>query len=244
LQLVTSENQSTPASDELARLLRASDGRSRERTPGCPDEQLIAAYFDELLGPPERQKMEAHLADCAHCLALVGLLGRHDDDGEAAVPDTAQARARKLARPGAPARHAPRWAAAAAALLAIPVLLHLSRSTDESPAFGSDAGTRGTRNLPPIAHDLQVLRPIAGSVVAPNDLSVRWSPVLGSAYYDVRIVNDTGLPVVEQRVTGTEWRPDAGLRLQPGVEYYVRVDAYPADGKSVGSVHVPFTVRE
>jgi hypothetical protein len=243
---VTPENRSSPASDELARLLRAGDDRSRERSPGCPDEQLIAAYFDELLSPRERESMEAHLADCAHCLALVGLLGRQDDDGEAAVPDTAQVRARRLARPAgpAPARHAPRWAVAAAALLAIPVLLHLSRSTDESPAFGSDPGTRGTRNLPPIAHDLQVLRPLAGSVVAPNDLSVRWSPVPGSAYYDVRIVNDTGLPVVEQRVTGTEWHPDAGLRLQPGVEYYVRVDAYPADGKSVGSAHVPFTVRE
>ena len=243
---MTSESQSNPVSDELARLLRAGDGRSRERSPGCPDEQLIAAYFDELLSPRERESMEAHLADCAHCLALVGLLGREDDDGEVVVPETAQARARKLVRPGAPAsaRHAPRWAAAAAALLAIPVLLHLSRSTDESPASGSDPGSRDTRNLSPAAHDLQVLQPLAGSIVAPNDLSVRWSPVQGSAYYDIRIVTDTGLPVVEQRVRGTEWRPDAGLRLQPGAEYYVRVDAYPADGKSVGSVHVPFTVRE
>lgn len=243
---MTSEYRSNPVSDELARVLRDGDARSREQGPDCPDEQVIAAYFDDRLSAPERENVEAHLADCARCLALVGLLGREDTADEVAVPETVMARARMLGRSAGPApvRHVPRWAAAAALLLAIPLLLHLSPSTDDAPGFGSDSGPRTARNLQPATHDPQVLRPLAGSLVVRRDLSIRWSPVPGSAYYDVRIVTDAGAPVVEQRVTGTEWRPDDSVGLQPGVEYFVHVDAYPADGKSVGSAHVPFTVRE
>lgn len=244
---MTADDRPHLSDEDLERVLRAADLRPRERGPDCPDELHIAAYLDGRVSPAEREAVEVHLADCAHCLALVGLLGREDGPNEApTVPETTLARARKLARPTrtAPVRHAPRWAAAAVALVAVPLLLHLSRPTDESSELGRESAPRVTRNLPPAPNDLQVLRPAAGSVVDPRDVSIRWSPVAGSAYYDVRIVTEAGAPVVEQRVTGTEWRPDSSLRLEPGSEYYVRVDAYPADGKSVGSVHVPFKVRE
>lgn len=243
----------TPASptpltnEDLARVLGASDLRPRERTAECPDEQSIAAYVDGGVGPTERETLEAHLADCAACLALVGLLARDEElEGEARIPEPALARASDIARRAvpAPSRHVPRWAAAAAVLAVIPVLLQLYRAADRSPAAGEDSAPRVTRSAPPASHGLQVLRPVAGSVVEPSELTIRWSAVPGSAYYDVRIVTDSGAPVVEQRVTGTEWRPDENLKLRPGAEYYVRVDAYPAHGKSIGSVHVPFAVRE
>jgi anti-sigma factor RsiW len=225
--------------------MRASD--RRPRAPACPDEQQIAAYVDGSIRPSERETLEAHLADCAACLELVGFLEREvEASGEAGVPEKALARVQAFARPAPPAplRHVPRWAAAAAVLAVIPVLVHLSRSTDESPAAGQESPPRVTRNAPPASGGVQVLVPAAGAVIGPRELAIRWSAVPGSAYYDVRIVTDSGAPVVEQRVIGTEWRPGASVTLQPGVEYYVRVDAYPAEGKSVGSVHVPFAVRD
>ena len=40
-------------------------------------------------------------------------------------------------------------------------------------------------------------------------------------------VTDAGDVVIQQRVTGTTWRPPTQLDLQPGAEYFVHVDAYP-----------------
>lgn len=108
---MTSEGRTDLTDDIPACLLRAADSRPRERTPGCPDEQLVAAYVDGRVSPREREIVEAHLADCAHCLALVGLLARQEWlDHAAQVPETTLARARRLAQTATPVpvRHAPR----------------------------------------------------------------------------------------------------------------------------------------
>jgi len=48
--------------------------------------------------------------------------------------------------------------------------------------------------------------------------------------------------VVAERVTGTEWRPPGRLALHPGAEYFVHVDAFLSEARSVSSDHVPFSV--
>lgn len=108
---MTSKGRPDLTGDILARLLRSADSRPRELTPNCQDEQLIAAYVDGRVSPRERETVEAHLADCARCLALVGLLARKEGlDHAAPVPETTLARVRRLAQTAAPApvRHAPR----------------------------------------------------------------------------------------------------------------------------------------
>ena len=42
----------------------------------------------------------------------------------------------------------------------------------------------------------------------------------------------------------TEWRPPGDLNLSPGVEYFVHVDAYPSEAKTISSDHIPFRVSD
>ena len=228
--------------DLIARL-RVTDGRRRNRTPDCPDEHWIAAYVDGTLQPDEAQQLELHLADCDACIALVGLLSRERSATELApVSETDLARARRLAKPAPEPwkRHAPWWAAAAMVLVSVPVLVHLSQLENGGSEPENAPAERVTRAVEPGHPPFEVLYPRAGMTVDPQRLSVRWTEIEGSDYYDVRIVSESGDLVVEQRVTETEWRPANPLILDPGAEYFVHVDAYPAEGKAVGSSHVPF----
>jgi hypothetical protein len=233
--------------DDLERILRSGDDQRRDRTLACPAEQQIAAFADGLLGPDDRARIAQHLADCGHCLALVGLLGREQDAGSAEpVPETVLATARRLK--GDPdrgwARSLPRWAAAAGVLLAIPIVLQLIGPPGNVSETSSAPEARIKRGSTTGARALDVLQPAAGATVDADALSFRWTAVPDSEYYDLRIVTDAGALVVEQRVTGTEWRPDQPLGLDRGADYFVHVDAYPAEGKALGSVHVPFRTAE
>jgi hypothetical protein len=91
---------------------------------------------------------------------------------------------------------------------------------------------------------MQLLSPGAGAVVNARELAFRWSDVPGTPFYELRIVTDAGDVVIRQQVTGTSWRPPAQLRLQPGAEYFVHVDAYPAGDKTVSTDHVPFRISD
>ena len=62
--------------DHLTSLLAAGAANERGRSPACPDEHQIAGYVDGGLDDAAREQVELHLADCGHCLALVGLLCR------------------------------------------------------------------------------------------------------------------------------------------------------------------------
>jgi hypothetical protein len=233
--------------DRLTSMLAAGTADGPNPSPACPDEHLIAGYVDRGLDEAAREQVELHLADCGHCLALVGLLSREcDADAIEPVPDELVAQARSLVTT-APQRRwrlAPQWAAAAALVLAVPLLLQLGRNLDRGTEGQGRPDPPATRTVAPTGSGLQVLSPGAGSAVDARRLSFRWTEVSGTPYYDLRIVTDAGDVVIRQRVTGTTWRPSAQLNLQPGAEYFVHIDAYPSGDKAVSSDHVPFRVAD
>ena len=216
--------------DRLTSLLAQRAPRHPARSPDCPDELNIAGFVDGGLDVAARQQMERHLADCAHCLDLVGLLSR--------------ARAPVSRGPLRAWRFAPQWAAAAAILLAVPLLVQIGRNLDRGVEGQGRPAPSATRTIAPAAGELQVLVPGAGSAVYVRRTPFRWTAVPGSPYYDVRIVTDDGAVVARERVNGTTWQPPAQLSLQPGAEYFVHVDAYPSGDKAVSSEHVPFRASD
>jgi len=229
--------------EELQARLRRSATGSRARTPGCPDEHLIAGFAEGRLGDADQSRIEGHIADCAACASLVAELSRQrTGTATEVIPDLTLARARRLSSggPGGWMSFAPHLAAAAVAVVCISALIQFIRV--DSP---EDANAiRTTRSLATSGASLQVLSPAAGATLEPGSLNVRWTGVATAHYYEVRIVTDAGEIVSEHRVATTEWRPGNGVELEPGADYFVRVDAVVAGARSVSSEHVPFRIRE
>lgn len=233
--------------DKLAAMLRNHRAVDPGHGPACPDEHLIAAYVDGALTGDSRDGIEVHLADCGHCLALVGLLSRERlSDADDTASGLAIARAPAHVRPesGRRAGSVPQWAAAAVVVIALGALVRLSQPPGPTADSATGPNAPTTRAAAASTHGLTVLSPGAGATVTVDELAVRWTPVPGSRYYDVRVVTDAGDVVSEQQVTGNEWRPTNQLALQPGAEYFVHVDAFIADDKTVSSEHVAFRVAE
>ena len=231
--------------DRLTSLLKAARPGHRDRTPACPDEHQIAAYVDGTLTPERGEQLELHLADCDACLALVGILSRDRVPASLEpVPERTLERARRLARTARPAakRYAQYVAAAAALVLSISVLLNVSQRTGDGLESPPPPDTRAVRKATIAPPSVQVLSPGAGVTVPASGLIVRWAAVPGTHYYEVRVVTDSGDIVVAERVTGTEWHPPGRLALHPGAEYFVHVDAFLSEARSVDSDHVPFSV--
>lgn len=233
--------------EDLPSLLSASLTEPSGRGAECPDEHQIAAYVDGNLPTATRGGLEAHLADCDYCLALVGLLSRERKlPATESVANLRMALAEEPARPDSRSgtRHVPRWAAAAVVVLAMAALIRVTQSpgpTDDSTE-GSAAPT--TRSAAATEPALALLSPTPGVDVNAGQLTVRWTPVPGSRYYDVRVVTDAGDVIAEEHVGGTEWRLSDPAVLQPGAEYFVHVDAFIADDKTVSSQHVAFRVAD
>ena len=51
-----------------------------ERTPFCPEDQVIAEYFDGVISDNEQQNLEQHLADGRYCRGVLGMLNRQQGD--------------------------------------------------------------------------------------------------------------------------------------------------------------------
>ena len=233
--------------DHLTSLLAEGATESPGRSPDCPDEGRIAGYVDGGLDAAVRQELERHLADCDHCLAVVGLLSRerHASTAETVSSEAlARARARAMEAPHRRWRFAPQWAAAAAFVLAVPLLLQLGRSPDAGLEGQGRPAPSAIRAVAPKADAVQVLVPGAGGSVDARHALFRWTAVADSPYYDVRIVTDDGEVVVRERVSGTTWQLPPEVRLETGAEYFVHVDAYPSGDKAVSSEHVPFRIAE
>lgn len=233
--------------EHLTSLLATGTAAAAESTTGCPDEHRIAGYVDGGLSPPDREQVAAHLADCTHCLELVALLCTTRDAavGDPAPHESVIGRVQTSHTPRPTQRRwtVPSWAAAAAVLmLAVPLGLQLVRVNGQSePANGREQPATRTAVSD---SGLQILAPRPDAAVDAKRLSIRWTGIPGSPYYDVRIVTDAGDIVTEHRVNGTTWLVPPEIVLEPGTDYFVHVDAYPQGDKAVSSGHVPFRVAE
>jgi hypothetical protein len=55
-------------------------------TPECADPETLAAYYDRSLAEADRDRLEAHFADCARCQAQLAAIARADEAGASARP--------------------------------------------------------------------------------------------------------------------------------------------------------------
>ena len=230
--------------DHLTSLLAAGPLRPSGRTPDCPDEPHVAAFVEGALGPAACGRFERHAADCDCCIALIGTLSRRRDAAQVRrAPPGASSPGQGAGKPGRRRWLDPRWAAAAALVLVVPVLLQLGYNPERNRDGQERPDALSTRNVSRDAGGLRVLAPTPGAAMARARLVFEWTEVPGTPYYDVRILNDDGDVVARQRVTGSRWQPEA-LKLRRGAEYFVVVDAYPSGDKAVSSRHIPFRVSD
>ena len=233
--------------EDLPSLLCASLAEPSGRCTECPDEHQIAAYVDGALATETTAGLETHIADCDHCLALVGLLSR-----EREIPATEPVSNARVAHADGPARPKPRvgtrsvpqWAAAAVVVIAMAAVIRVTQPSGPAGSPTDDLDAPTTRSAAATAPGLTLLSPTPGVDVNAGQLTVRWTPVPGTHYYDVRVVTDAGDVIAEEHVGGTEWRLSDPAVLQPGAEYFVHVDAFIADDKTVSSEHVAFRVTD
>ncbi|HUO04372.1 MAG TPA: zf-HC2 domain-containing protein [Candidatus Binataceae bacterium] len=60
-------------------LRRAMVAQPGAATRDCPDAGIFAAYYDRALSAGERERLDAHFADCARCQAQLAAIARADD---------------------------------------------------------------------------------------------------------------------------------------------------------------------
>ena len=221
--------------------------------PACPDDHQIAAAVDGKLNWADRDSFDRHVADCDFCVARIGTLnGLRAVEVPEAIPDITLARARRLPKRVGIKRQAPRWAVAAVVVLAISFAIYqyspVVDGPDTSvsslpPAATPQADFRQSRNINPNSLRPKILTPNEGALIDAGNALFRWTEISGSLYYDIRIVTWEGDMVWQERVNEAEWGLPGNFKLEPGAEYYVRVDAYLAEAKSISSRHVLFKVK-
>ncbi len=102
---------------------------------GCPDAEILAAYFERTLPQKDRAKWETHFDSCAACQQRIAALVRMDEAGEASISHPSAKPASQLRK-----RFLLRWAWAAPLLLVVLVAgLWYTREFD--PIFHSRTET-------------------------------------------------------------------------------------------------------
>ena len=241
---------------KVTEMFGALSASAARRTTECPDDHEMAAVVSGALSSDKRDELQRHMADCDFCILQLGLLGRlHGEEPDQEVSEFVLARASRLGAGRGPLvlTYAPRWAAAAVIVLAIALAFHWNSpdrvgtgtpgaiSSFAIPTFSDEEQSRnfGTNAFAP-----RILSPAEGARIEAEALVIKWSETPGSLYYDVRVVSDEGKLVWQKRVEETESSLPESLALNPGAEYFVRVDAYLAVAKKVSSRHVLFTIAE
>jgi hypothetical protein len=234
-------------------LLTLQAAELTERTAFCPEDQQIAEYFEGELPEAELDRLERHLVDCRFCLARLGMLQRLEQGAAAPrIPEDALATAKSM-RPATVARSkwVVTWAAAAVLVVAVGVLHQLVPVREigqvELPRIHMtepSSDLRETRSVDARGMGPRFLSPGKDPGIAPHAGIFRWTSVPNSLYYEVRVVSDAGDLLWRERVEGTEWRLPANLALTPGSEYFVRVDAYLTDAKTLQSDYLLFRPGE
>jgi hypothetical protein len=215
----------------LVSSLQNSAVDNHERTPFCPDDHDIAAFVDGALDDSARVLIERHLPDCPACVSRVGSLARLIREDRANVGPLASAPTRIWRQT------TPQWAVAATVVLAIGWIAW-------SPTIEQADDYEVVRAASSVLTPPVILAPSSGILGERDGFVIRWTEVSGSLYYEIRVVTDVGDLLTEARVENTEWTIGRDVELEPGREYFIRVDAYLSDAKAIRSEHIPFRIRE
>jgi len=237
----------------ITELMQRMSAEVPGQTRFCPEDEVIARYFQGNLAGTKATGLKHHVADCRFCQARIGNLERMGDEiPDQVVPGTILADAKGLVKHsrGRQIRSAPAWATAAVVVLAV-LIINVDRpQPEDAPDVIVDAVQSGSddprklRSIDPVALKPTIISPVEGEHITSSALTVRWTEVQGSLHYEIRVVNTEGFIIWNNRVEGTEWQLPANFQLEPGRNYFVRVDAYLAEANTVSSEHILFTVEE
>jgi hypothetical protein len=222
-------------------------------TPFCPEDQLIASYFEGSLGDQERGRLRNHLVECRYCQARLGNLARSTGAGESPhVPDQLLADAKQIGkrtRPHKRSRKVPAWAAAAVLVLSV-ILVYSGQwrqgpdnATIQAVAPTGEEATRQLRSLGRIPSSIRIVEPAPGAILMPGT-AVRWLGIQGVDRYDIFVLSASGDVVWSERLNTTNWSPRGVQGLTSGDKYYLRVEATLRDGTTLSSRHMDFRFAE
>ena len=233
------------------KLLQLQSAELTAPTAFCPDDQVIAEYFDGDLPPAEKDKLGRHLIDCGFCLARIGILERLEQSrGDKRVPEDVLATAKQITRitPRRRPAIAPAWATAAVVLIALFAIFNIRDLVQEPESIplvvpSPEVNSRQLRNVSPSVTHLKVFTPQPGAGIAPGSL-IEWAEIPGNLHYNIFVLSNAGDVLWTQRLAATDWLLDESLQLAADNQYYFRVEALLPDGRNVSSKHVVFQVTE
>jgi len=169
----------------------------------------LAGYLDRVLPPPERQRVESHLAECDECRAELVQVAR--------VVRGRRQRRWMIALP-----------AAAAAGVALLLLVRPVATPPGEPV------TRGGGDEPG-ATVVAVAAPVEDAVVPRGGTTFVWRPLREEASYRVTVTDATGGVVWTGSTSDTALALPPTVSLAGGRSYFWYVDALLPDGRSATS---------
>jgi len=223
-----------------------------ERTPFCPENELIAQYFDTCLSRQAHARVQKHVADCAYCQAQLGAMARSLQEDSFVEDDSEMMATAKQLATGPVSKNiwrAPVWATAAAVLITFFTIINKNQESMLDPGINpaampsTEENNRQLRGVSRSANDINVLYPAPGENISPGSL-IQWVEVPGNLHYNIYILTMAGDVLWTKQLAGNEWVLDETLHLAAGSKYYFRVEAQFPDGRSLSSKHVVFGVAQ
>lgn len=223
---------------------------ARRVAPGqCPDDMQIARFVAGTLEDAARQRAIEHLAYCDPCLERVRVVVKLERDGEYAVaahtvdavpvPDAASIASRRLS--GSPRRLPVAALVASIAVVATGVML----LSGDMGIGGADAvHYRESRSADAGIAAPALVFPRDGARLSRSQLRFEWAPLDAAVSYQVELLGANGDILWLSRGERMSAEPPQTLFLEPGVTFYAWVRAQLADGKTVKSQAISFSILE
>ena len=233
-------------------LLQLQSADLNGATPFCPEDQVIAEYFDGELAETELGKLERHLTDCRFCLARIGMLERHEHKlADYRIPGAVLATAKQIKHqtPVSRPRLAPAWAAAAVVVIGLFIVIGRDQDLVPEPgtappmANSTEADSGQLRSIRRDVANINVLSPTPGAHINPGAL-IHWTDIPDNLHYNIFVLSNEGDVLWTERVATNEWTLLDSMQLTAGSNYYFRVEAHLPDGRSLSSKHLAFGIAK
>lgn len=193
-----------------------------------PTDEDLAAYVDRTAAPESRDHVEAHLAECDECRAIVV------DAARAQTEVRRRGAVRGLAFGGL-------VTVAAAALLLVTVRAPEPGEADRGVERADGSSSDGVA----VVH-LRSVSPADGAVLPRDSATFRWEPDAPDAVYRFTISNDRGAVLVSIRTEAPTLTLDDSARaaLPIGAQLFWRVEALFPDLSSAATSVRSVTFRD